>query len=222
MNTQVDMPDLKPTQKKFLAGLLAGKGFTELTRELEQTKANGALLLEQLKARGLIVSEPSMPNRRRVVTELDKAGAVLWFDYPTSDVPGPKRLDPRYTGKGRWSVVAMPIPRHERADLRPDRWMVAVTAPWGSFAFIASDRDRLSYNLVHDVMHDAYGGALGGVPEDWDATVRVVTESVADAMGVQAVLPVEFIRQEAEDDGGNTEPGGGAEDAGATGGPGGS
>lgn len=220
MDTVDKQAGLKPTQEKFLAGLLAGKGFNDLIRELGMTRANGALLLEKLRDRGLIVHQPSMPNRRRVVSELDKAGAVLWFDYPLKDVPDAKRLDPRYTGPGRWAVVAMPIPRHERADLRPDRWMVAVTgpAPFGEFAFIASDRDRLSYNLVDRELWRAYGAAGRKVPAGWSTTVRIVTESVADAMGVQVVLPVEFIRdQEAEDDGGNDT---GAEDAGAGGGSG--
>lgn len=166
-----------------------------------------------------------MPNRRRVVSELDKAGAVLWWDYPVESVPGPKRLDPRYTGPGRWTVCAMPIPRHERADLRPDRWVCAVTAPWGSFAFIASDRDRLSYDLVNDEMTMAHAAVSADLPEDWATTVRIVTESVADAMGVESVLPVEFIReQEADVDGDDTSDGegGGDGDAAAGGGPGGS
>lgn len=211
------MIGLKDSQERFLEGMLASTSFTELCRQLNMTKANGALLIRKLWKRGLIVGAPSMPSRRRVVSELDTAGAVVWWDHPISEVPEDKRLNPRYTGPGRWSVVALPIPRHERADLKSDRWMVAVTAPWGEFVFIASDRERLSFRKVWDEMIHAYDTDRAGVPEDWSTTVRIVTEMVADAMGVQAVLPAQFIRAEEEVDGGEDDPGADDSEAGGSG-----
>lgn len=188
---------LKPSQEKFLTKILAGVSFTDACRELGMTKANGALLLEQLRRVGLIVTAPSRKHRRRTI-DPGRSGAVIWWDSEQED-----SLDPRSPGPGRWWVFATPIPRFERADLKPDTWAVVVTAPWGQFAFTVSDRERLSYLRVFAKMHDAYGGERGGVPEGWEGTVRTVTEMVADAMGVQAVLPVEFIQQEVDDDGGD-------------------
>lgn len=210
-------PKLKDSQARFLEGMLASTGFTELCRQLGMTKANGALLVGKLRKRGLIVSAPSQPSRRRVVADLDVAGAVVWWDHPQSVVPEDRRLDPRYTGPGRWVVVAVPIPRHERADLKPDRWMVAVTAPWGEFVFLASDRERLSFRRVEAEMHRAYDTDRGGVPEDWSTTVRIVTEMAADAMGVQAVLPEQFIRMEEETSGGEDDHGTDGDAAGGSG-----
>lgn len=209
-------PKLKDSQARFLEGMLASTGFTELCRQLGMTKANGALLLGKLHKRGLIVSVPSIPNRRRVVADLDVAGAVVWWDHPQSVVPEDKRLDPRYSGPGRWSVVALPVPRHERADLKTDRWVVAVTAPQSEFAFIASDRERLSYRKVWDEMHRAYHAEFPAL-EDFAGTVRIVTEMVADAVGVQAVLPTQFIQAEEETSGGEDDHGTDGDAAGGSG-----
>ena len=188
-------PGLKPTQERFLGAILAGTAFTDACREMEMTKANGALLLERLRELGLIVTRPSRMHRRRAI-DPGKSGSMIWWDAKQED-----QLDPRAPGPARWWVFATPIPRFERADLKPDTWAVVVTAPWGQFAFTASDRERLSYMAVAAEMAHAIPG--DDVPADWKGTVRIVTEMVADAMGVEAILPAEFIQQEVQDDGGD-------------------
>lgn len=199
--------DLKPSQQRFLDGMLDGAGFTELCADLSMTKQNGALLVKQLATLGLVTSEPAHAHRRATI-DPGKSGAVVWWDQQQPD-----ELDPRKPGPARWWVFATPVPRYERADLKPDRWAVVVTAPWGQLAFTVSDRERLSFTRVRAEMTRAWKEQLrmGRVPTDWDGTVRTVTEMVADAMGVQAVLPVQFIRQEAKNDGGDQ----GADGAGA-------
>jgi hypothetical protein len=201
VDTGAEKPVLRASQQRFLDGMLQGMPFSELCRALEMTKANGALIVKQLRALGLVSYEPTR-RYKRVTIDPGKSGAVVWWDQAQEDA-----LDPRRPGPQRWWVFATPIPRYERADIKPDTWAVVVTAPWGQFAFTVSDRERLSFRRIYDVMYAAYDGARGGVPEGWDGTVRTVTEMVADAMGIQAVLPVQFIRQEEEDDGGDDSEG---------------
>jgi hypothetical protein len=193
---------LKPTQQKFLTGMLEGKPFSDLCRDLEMTKANGALLIKQLKDLGLVSMEPSRRHKRATI-DPGKSGAVIWWDQQQEE-----KLDPRKPGPARWWVFATPIPRYERADVKPDRWAVVVTSPWEQFAFTLSDRERVSFNQVEKIL--AGTASADHIPaspnaEVWSDTVRTVTEMVADAMGIQAVLPERFIRMEEEDDGGDED-----------------
>jgi hypothetical protein len=222
----VEKPALKPTQEKFLAGMLEGRPFSDLCRELDMTKQNGALLITQLRQLGLVLTRPGRKHRR-VTIPSGKAGAIIWWDAKQEDA-----LDPRKPGPERWWVYTTAIPRYERADVKPLQWVVVVTAPWGQFTFTASDRERLSYRHVHKVLTRALLDHFPtkSIPRDWDGTVRTVTEMVADAMGVQAVLPVEFTQvtdiTEVEDHGGQQDDGDdgdhgfgfGADDDAATGG----
>lgn len=194
--------ELTETQEHFLLGTLGGVGFEKVCANLGMTNANGGLILSALRQRGLVVGEPAHKHRRRQIA--GNTGAVVWWTFGDPD-----NLDPRKPVPGRWFVYTTPVPRFERADLKPDTVLAMIAAPWGRVSMLLSNRERLSYvkveagirTLTEPDLATWREHNLGSV--DWSDTVRVVTEMLADAIGVEAVLPVAFIQDEEENGGGD-------------------
>jgi hypothetical protein len=163
--------NLTAKQALFLDMLLRGVPFTEACKQLGIFKQHGTILLGHLREHGLVVAEPSVPHQMKLVDPKKDAAAVWWEDPHTGE---------------EWVVTAVPVGRYERADLAPNRHVVLVQAgSRGEFALHFTNRARVRYPLVEQRLERE------GI-EMSDGQIRLLTETIAYAIGVEAVLPAWF------------------------------
>jgi hypothetical protein len=189
------------TQGLLLQALMDNIGFDEAVAMIGVSKQAGSQAIAGLREHGLITKEPERKFRRKLVAARKDGEVRRW----ASDVGD------------EWSVTVVPIGRFERHDLMPERAVVLLKNPLWEAPLVCSYRSRLSYEDVERQLKpwaNAPGSTSHG-PAGWPATVRVVTEMVAHAMGLETLLPAWFLKEDIENGGHTGEDTGRHADAGS-------